>query len=48
MNPKYVAIIKHNLDKLLSVGFITLLEQANWPIVVVPKKIDKFGICMDF
>jgi hypothetical protein len=38
MNPNYVVIIKHDIDKLL-VGFIQLVEKATWlsPIVVVPK-----------
>jgi hypothetical protein len=43
MNPNYVAVIKHDLDKLLNAGFIALVEEAGWlsPIVIVPKKITK-------
>jgi hypothetical protein len=40
MNPNYVAIVKHHLDKLLSACFIALVEEAGWLslIVIVPKK----------
>jgi hypothetical protein len=49
MNPNYVAVIKQDLDKLLSVGFIAPVEEVNWlsSIVVVPKN-NKIKICMDF
>jgi hypothetical protein len=41
MNPNYVIVVKHDLDKLLNVGFIAPMEEASWlsPIVVVPKKM---------
>ncbi len=44
MNPNYVVIFKQDLDKLLNVGFITLVEEASWllPIIVVPKKMINF------
>jgi hypothetical protein len=40
MNPNYAAVIKHDLDKLLNVGFIARVEGISWllPIIVVPKK----------
>lgn len=40
MNPNYTTIVKHDVDKLLDVGFIALVEQVTWlsHIVVVPKK----------
>jgi hypothetical protein len=50
MNPNYVVVVKQDLDKLLSVGFIAPMEGTSWlsPIVVVPKKNDKFRIFMNF
>jgi hypothetical protein len=49
MNPNYVAVVKQDLDKLLSADFIASVEEADWlsPIVIVLKK-NKFRICMDF
>jgi len=43
MNPNYAIVVKQELDKLLNVGFITLVEEASWlsPIVIVPKKNNK-------
>jgi len=40
MNLNYVTVVKHDLDKLLVVGFIVLVEEATWlsPIMVVLKK----------
>jgi hypothetical protein len=50
MNPNYVVIVKQDLDKLLSVGFIALVEEASWLslIIVVLKKNNKLKIYMDF
>jgi len=50
LNPKYVAIVKQDIDKLLVVGFIKPYEEATWlsPIVVVPKKNEKLKIYVDF
>lgn len=49
MNLNYDAIVKQDLEKLLNVGFITPMEEANWlsVIVVVPKKNGKFQIYVD-
>jgi hypothetical protein len=50
LNPNYVTIIKHDIDKLLDVGFIKLIKNTTWlsPIVVVHKKNGKLRICVDF
>jgi hypothetical protein len=50
LNFNYVAIIKHDIDKLLIASFIKLVEEATWllPIVVVLKKNGKMKICVDF
>ncbi len=50
LNPNYVAIVKHDIDKLLTTRFIQPIEEVTWlsPIVVVPKKNGKLGICVDF
>jgi hypothetical protein len=43
LNLIYVIIIKYDIDKLLTRGFIQLVEEATWvsPIVVLPKKNGK-------
>ncbi len=40
MNPNYIVVVKQDLDKLLTIGFTTPVEEATWlsPIVVVSKK----------
>jgi hypothetical protein len=50
LNLNYVAIIKHDIDKLLATSFIKLVEEATWlsPIVVVRRKNKKLTICVDF
>ena len=50
MNPNYAKAVKEDLEKLLKADFIELVDQATWlsPIVVVPKKIGKLRICVDF
>ncbi len=50
LDPNYVAVVKKNINKLLAIGFIQPVEEATWlsPIVVVPKKIGKLKICVDF
>jgi len=44
VNPNYVAVIKQDLDKLLTAKFIVPMEEVTWlsPIVVVLKKNGKF------
>jgi hypothetical protein len=46
LNPNYATSIKQNIDKLLITRSIEYVEKASWlsPIVVVPKKNDKFRI----
>jgi hypothetical protein len=50
MNPNYAIVVKQDLNKLLSVGFIALVEKANWLLLIniVHKKNNKLLICMDF
>jgi hypothetical protein len=50
LNYNYVTIVKQNIDKLLTADFIKHVEKVIWlsPIVVVPKKNEKFRICVDF
>jgi hypothetical protein len=49
MNLNYATIIKQNINKLLTTGFIEVMEETTWLslIVVVPKKNGKFKICVD-
>ncbi len=49
LNINYVAIVKQYINKLLTVGFIKLVEEAIWlsPIMVVPKKNGKLKIYVD-
>jgi len=50
LNSNYVAIIKHDIDKLLTTRFIQPIKEVTWlsPIVVVPKKNGKLRICANF
>lgn len=50
MNPTLLAQVKIELDKLLKVGFIYPIENAEWlsPVVVVPKKNGKLRICVNY
>jgi hypothetical protein len=43
MNLNYVVIIKHDIDKILVVGFIQHVEETTYlsPILMVPKKNGK-------
>jgi hypothetical protein len=43
-------VVKHDIDKLLTIGFIQPVEEVTWlsPIVVVPKKNGKLKFCVDF
>jgi hypothetical protein len=49
LNPNCVAMVKHDIDKLLVTRFIQPVDEATWlsPIVVVPKKNAKLKICVD-
>ncbi len=50
LNPNYVATVKHDIDKLLVVGFIQQIGEAISlsPIMVVLKKNGKLRIYVDF
>jgi len=50
LNCNYVAIVKQNINKLLTAGFIKHVEEVIWLslVVVVFKKNEKFRICVDF
>jgi hypothetical protein len=50
LNLNYLAIVKHDIDKLLAACVIKPIEEATWlsPEVVVPKKNGKLIICVDF
>ncbi len=41
---------KHDIEKLLVLGFIKLVEEFTWlsPIIIVPKKNGKLNFCVDF
>jgi hypothetical protein len=50
LNPNYATIFKHDINKLLVVGFIQPVKETTWlsPVVVVRKKNGKLRICVDF
>jgi hypothetical protein len=55
LNPRYLLIVKEEIDRLLEVGFIYPVNNSEWvsPIVVVPKKVGadekvKIWVCQDF
>ena len=51
MNPSLKDIVKGELQKLLTAGFIYLISDSKWvsPLVVVLKKVTgKWRICVDF
>lgn len=50
MNPNYVLSVREDLDKLLDAKFIYLIGTIQWlsPLLIVPKKIDKLPICVDY
>ena len=55
LNPKYLLMVKEEIDRLLEAGFIYPVNNSEWvsPIVVVPKKVGtdgkvKIRVCQDF
>jgi hypothetical protein len=50
LNPNYVTTVKQNINKLLTIAFVESVNEATWlsPIVVIPKKIGKLKICINF
>ncbi len=49
-NPKYITMVKEELDKLLEAGFIRHAETIEWvsPLVFALKKNDKFRVCVNY
>jgi hypothetical protein len=49
-NPKYIAMVKEELDKLLEVGFIRLVETTEWVshLVLALKKNGKLRVCITY
>jgi hypothetical protein len=50
MNPTLKDIVKEELQKLLNVNFIYPISDSQWvsPLVIVPKKNEKWRICVDY
>eukprot|EP00253_Pinus_taeda_P018502 PITA_18502 len=50
MNPALKDIVKEELQKLLDAGFIYPISNSEWvsPLVLVPKKNEKWRICVDY
>ena len=50
MNPNLREIVKEELQKLLNAGFIYPISDSEWvsPLVIVPKKIGKWRVCVDY
>lgn len=51
LNPKYSLMVKNEIDKYLSVGYIYPVLSSEWvsPIVIVPKKLTgKIRVSQDF
>jgi hypothetical protein len=50
MNPTLKDIVKEELQKLLQANLIYPISDSQWvsPLVIVPKKNDKWRICVDF
>jgi hypothetical protein len=49
-NPKYTAMVKEKLDKLLEAGFIRHVETIEWvfPMVLALKKNGKLRVCVNY
>ena len=50
MNPNLREIFKEELQKLLNAGFINSISDSEWvsPLVIVPKKNEKWRVCVDY
>jgi hypothetical protein len=50
MNPNYVVVVKHDINKLLAPKFIHPIEEGTWlsPIMVVLKKKGKLKIYVNY
>jgi hypothetical protein len=49
-NPKYTAMVKEELDKLLEAEFIRHVETIEWvsPMVLALKKNGKLRVCVNY
>ncbi len=49
-NPRYTAMVKEELDKLLETGFIRPVETTEWVslMVLALKKNDKLRVCVNY
>ncbi len=49
-NPKYIVMVKEELDKLLEARFIRLVETIEWvsPVVLALKKNGKLWVCINY
>jgi hypothetical protein len=49
-NPRYTAMVKEELDKLLEAGFIKPVETTKWvsPMVLTLKKNGKLRVCVNY
>ena len=49
-HPTRKEVIKHEVDKILAVGFIREIQYPKWlsNVVVVPKKNEKWRMCVDY
>jgi hypothetical protein len=49
-NPRYTAMVKEELDKLLEAGFIRPVETTEWvsPVVLALKKNGKLRVCVNY
>jgi hypothetical protein len=49
-NPRYTAMVKEELDKLLEAGFIRPVETTEWvsPMVLALKKNGKLKVCVNY
>jgi hypothetical protein len=49
-NPRYITIVKEELDKLLEAGFIRLVETIQWvfPMVLALMKNGTLRVCVNY
>jgi len=49
-NPRYMAMVKEEFDKLLEAGFIRPMETTKWvsPMVLALKKNGKLRVCVNY
>jgi hypothetical protein len=49
-NPRYITMVKEELDKLLEAWFIRLVETTTWvsPVVLALKKNGQLKVCVNY